>query len=105
MQSFCLFCGEYHPPGKCLEFDPPPQKKPDAEKNQGADRQPEEEGPAIIAQDQGREVFQCEARRFTPEDMKQEAMPDYKPRFDRNAYQRELMRRRRTPKENLHDGA
>jgi hypothetical protein len=27
--------------------------------------------------------------------MKQEAMPDLKPRFDRNAYQRELMRKRR----------
>jgi hypothetical protein len=28
--------------------------------------------------------------------MKQETMPDQKPRFDRNAYQRELMRQRRS---------
>lgn len=27
--------------------------------------------------------------------MKQEIMPDIKPRFDRNAYQRELMRKRK----------
>lgn len=27
--------------------------------------------------------------------MKQESMPDVKPRFDRNKYQRELMRKRR----------
>jgi hypothetical protein len=28
--------------------------------------------------------------------MKQEEMPEHKPRFDRNAYQRELMRQRRS---------
>lgn len=66
----------------------------------------EEEGPATAAQDQrGALVAAAEAFRFTPEDMKQESLSPKqyfapkryfeRPRFDKRAYQRDLMRKRR----------
>jgi hypothetical protein len=94
---FCKICGERHRLGHCPLWDEPPKPKEKRdEKTQHADRAAEEESAAAVAQDQGREVRDIAARPFTPEDMKQETMPDQKPRFDRNAYQRELMRQRRS---------
>jgi hypothetical protein len=92
---FCKICGECHGLGHCPLWDEPPEK-PHAKQTPAADRKIEEESAAAVAQDQGGEVCDSPARPFTPEDMKQEEMPDLKTRFDRNAYQRELMRQRRS---------
>lgn len=94
---YCKICGERHRLGHCPLYDEPPpiREKPRAEKIQRDTREPAQESRGAAAQDEGREIFQCEARPYTPEDMKQETMPDPKPRFDRTSYQRELMRKRR----------
>jgi hypothetical protein len=94
---YCKICGERHRLGHCPEYDEPParpQKPAAVEKNANIDPEPETKGAGIVAQDPWREAWN-QARCLTPEDMKQESMPDLKPRFDRNAYQRELMRKRR----------
>jgi hypothetical protein len=121
---FCKICGEHHRLGHCPEWDSPPipllkppaqgrdlapdqlpagpvsVNRSDHEKSQ-PDPAVEEEGPRAVAQDQGREGAQlAQGRAFQPEDMKQETMPVTRQRFDRNAYQRELMRKRRKQGEN-----
>jgi hypothetical protein len=95
---FCKICGENHRLGHCPLWDePPPQRKPDAKPVPREDEKiaesVEEKSPASLAQEAWHQAF-LEARPLSPEDMKQEEMPDIKPRFDRNAYQRELMRKR-----------
>jgi hypothetical protein len=95
---FCKICGDKHRLGHCPEWEEPPPRKPRDEKAQAPAvrrQDPEAEGSSAAAQDQGREIFDVPARPYTPDDMKQETMPVSKPRFDRNAYQRELMRKRR----------
>jgi hypothetical protein len=101
---FCKICGEYHRLGHCPLWDQPPEiiyAKPVARKDQKTAPAVEEKSAAAVADPQGRvsedawhQAWQ-QARPLTPEDMKQEEMPNYKPRFDRNFYQRELMRQRR----------
>jgi hypothetical protein len=112
--TFCNICGEHHRPDFCPEFGPLPLPKPQwttkgpifadringeprdhAEENQANNRAVEETGASAVAQDQGGEGCFHQARPFTPDDMKQECMPITKQRFDRNKYQRELMRQRR----------
>jgi hypothetical protein len=93
---FCKICGEEHRLGHCPLWDEPPKpkEKPHAENTKAAYRAVEEEGAAAVAQDPWREIYQATGP-LTPEDMKQEEMLEPKQRFDRNAYQRELMRKRR----------
>lgn len=68
----------------------------------------QKESPAAAASIQRREIFPAtqkylplEGRRLTPEDMKQESLPPkqhfkpVRPRFDKNGYMRELMKKRR----------
>jgi hypothetical protein len=86
---FCKICGENHRLGHCPLWDEPPQRKPHAKP---VAREDEKIAPAV--EEAWRQTWQ-QARPLSPEDMKQEEMPEHKPRFDRNAYQRELMRRRR----------
>lgn len=78
---FCKICGERHSLGFCPDFGPLLQPRPVQKTAEIIRTEPEP--PPLLG------------RRFTPDDMKQEAMPVVKPRFDRNAYQRELMRQRR----------
>jgi hypothetical protein len=96
---FCKICGERHSLGFCPDFgpiEPPkPRIRPDEKNPEAADRSPEKARQVVAAQDQGGAHDDIAARPFTPEDMKQESMPVIRARFDRNAYQRELMRKRR----------
>jgi hypothetical protein len=90
---FCMVCGEHHQADFCPERGPLHVEK---SQQVEADHPSREEAAvdarqAVVAPDQGR----ADGRAFTPEDLKQETMPDAKPRFDRNRYQRELMRKRR----------
>jgi hypothetical protein len=62
----------------------------------------EKEGTAVAAQDQGRaDEPDTPTWTFGPQHMKQESLPPkqfhkaVRPRFDKKAYQRELMRKRR----------
>ena len=89
---FCKICGDHHRLGHCPLWEEPPVIKY-AKKDQPPAQPVEEAGQAAAAQDPWREIYQ-NARPFTPEDMKQETMPVIRPRFDRNAYQRNLMKRR-----------
>jgi hypothetical protein len=101
---FCKICGEHHSLGHCPLYDEPPEityAKPVRREDKKTASSVEEEGAAATPKDL--RLASCdaawhqawlEARQLSPEDMKQETMPDIKPRFDRNAYQRELMRKR-----------
>jgi hypothetical protein len=72
-----------------------------------AAQSPQKARPAAVAQNQRCEIFPTtkflplEGRPFTPDDMKQEFLPArqyfkaVRPRFDKRAYMRELMRKRR----------
>jgi hypothetical protein len=86
---YCKICGECHALGRCPLWDEPPEPKyapktvPKAA--QAVQHHQAEAPPDAFAQ----------GRPFTPDDMKQEYMPVHRPRFDRSAYQRELMRKRR----------
>jgi hypothetical protein len=94
---YCKICGERHQLGHCPEWDMPPEKphaKPVARKDQAPAQGVAEESPTVVAEDPWHQEWR-EARQLSPEDMKQETMPDITPRFDRNAYQRDLMRKRR----------
>jgi hypothetical protein len=90
---------------------PAPQDTPDETTNHQPPQSLEEKSPAAVAQIQRREIFPAaqkylplEGRRLTPEDMKQESLPPKQyfkrvgPRFDKRAYQRDQMRRRRAAK-------
>jgi hypothetical protein len=83
---FCKICGEHHRLGHCPEWDEPP-KVEHAKTNRTETPAGfiEEERPATVAQDQGgpggtATETQCPAPKL---------------KFDRTAYQRELMRKRR----------
>jgi hypothetical protein len=100
---FCKICGERHSLGFCPDFGPIEPPKVRVEKNpEAADRIPEKARQAVAAQDQGGADDDIAARPFTPEDMKQESMPITRPRFDRNKYQRELMKKRYDAKKANH---
>ena len=96
---FCKICGERHGLGFCPDFGPiaaPVKVAKIAPKV--SDKVPDVPGPPLLpGKSGGGEINQPVAPpfRFLPEHMKQETMPLIKPRFDRNAYQRELMRKRR----------
>lgn len=103
---YCKICGERHRLGHCLEWEePPPFPNKKAFLREWIDApKAAAQAPQADKSDQARAAGpQAEAKaeapevkfRFTPDHMKQESMPDTKPRFDRNAYQRELMRQRR----------
>jgi hypothetical protein len=84
---FCQICGEHHRLGFCPEAGPTPD--PALAKAPVRTAAPIPSPPAQPS------APPIPSRPFTPDDMKQESMPVIKPRFDRNAYQRELMRKRR----------
>jgi hypothetical protein len=93
---FCRICGERHRLGHCPLYDEPPvinhvAKTVPADDQKTDDAEGALEEPA--APDPWREIYD-QARSLAPEDMKQETMPEVKARFDRNKYQRDLMRRR-----------
>jgi len=113
---FCKICGERHSLGFCPDFGPivaPKIVKIPSSRGGVESRHAEvcgREAPELAAtafEPTGiagvasgpREAI---GRRFTPDDMKQEAMPVSKPRFDRNTYQRELMRKRRNAGSDVH---
>jgi hypothetical protein len=110
---FCKICGMNHRLGFCPLYQEPPAFKPSTprlekpagdapkkpvvsgtnseSKNEAANHQapqvPEKESAAVAAQDQGRQMAQHEAGR--------PLVPPLKPKFDKRAYQRDLMRKRR----------
>jgi hypothetical protein len=90
---FCKICGDHHRLGHCPLWDEPPKIEnrhatQAAAQVQEADQRHEAEAPTPWQRAWN------EARGLSPEDMKQEEMPVTKSRFDRNKYQRDLMRKR-----------
>jgi hypothetical protein len=96
----CKICGERHRLGGCFA-DPATERRrwlramaPVKEIINAPETAAQV--PQADQRDQAQAPRQEEkGRPFTPDDMKQESMPVVRPRFDRNAYQRELMRARR----------
>ena len=93
VSEFCRVCGEHHLPGHCQLWEPVPHVQKAKTDHGTRDQVPEGQGQAAVAPDPWREAYD-QARRLTPEDMKQEEMPVVRERFDRLKYQRELMKRR-----------
>ena len=90
---YCKICGEHHRLGFCPEYGPaPPAIKPKPVPVKPKPKPPPPRHPKMFGERPP--VDFSLGRALTPDDMKQETMPVTKPRFDRNAYQRELMRKR-----------
>jgi hypothetical protein len=88
---FCKICGMNHRLGFCPLYQEPPKPEKRESRHEAANHQPPEvpqkESPVAVAQDQGRQGAQPEADR--------PVVPPLKPKFDKRAYQRDLMRKRR----------
>lgn len=95
---FCKICGEHHRLGHCPLWDTPPEVKHETKPAGAAQTDQHHQAEKSQGQHAQEDPWQqswLQARQLSPEDMKQESMSVIKPRFDRNAYQRDLMRKRR----------